>query len=99
MPSETELAERYGVSRMTAGKVLGPLATEGLIQRRCGAGSVVAQQIGCERVAAGPGALISVRLPTASERAAVRSLWPQPARQAPILAQFSLATFARSSLT
>jgi DNA-binding GntR family transcriptional regulator len=73
MPSETELAERYGVSHMTAGKVLGPLATEGLIQRRCGAGSVVAQQIGWERVAAGPGALISVRLPTASERAAVNA--------------------------
>jgi DNA-binding GntR family transcriptional regulator len=73
MPSETELAELYGVSRMTAGKVLGLLAAEGLIRRRRGSGSVVAQQISWERVAAGPGALISVRLPTASERAAVNA--------------------------
>jgi DNA-binding transcriptional regulator YhcF (GntR family) len=69
--SESELAERYGVSRMTAGKVLGLLAAEGLIQRRRGSGSVVARQISWERIPAGPGTIISVRLPTASERAAV----------------------------
>jgi DNA-binding GntR family transcriptional regulator len=67
MPSETELAELYSVSRMTAGTVLGLLAAEGLRRRRRGDGSVVARQISWERVAAGPGALISVRLPTASE--------------------------------
>ena len=71
MLSESELAERYGVSRMTAGKVLGLLAAEGLIHRRRGAGSVVAQQISWERIPAEPGTIISVRLPTASERAAV----------------------------
>ena len=71
VPSESELAELYGVSRMTAGKVLGLLAAEGLIRRRRGAGSVVARQITWERIPAGPGTLISVRLPTASERAAV----------------------------
>jgi DNA-binding transcriptional regulator YhcF (GntR family) len=73
VPSESELAERYGVSRMTAGKVLGLLAAEGLIRRRRGAGSVVARQISWERIPAGPGTLISVRLPTASERAAVNA--------------------------
>jgi DNA-binding GntR family transcriptional regulator len=73
MLSESELAERYGVSRMTAGKVLGLLAAEGLIHRRRGAGSVVAQQISWERIPAEPGTLISVRLPTASERAAVEA--------------------------
>jgi DNA-binding GntR family transcriptional regulator len=73
MPSESELAELYGVSRMTAGKVLGLLAAEGLIRRRRGAGSVVARQISWERVQTGPGTLISVRLPTASERAAVNA--------------------------
>jgi GntR family transcriptional regulator len=41
MPSESELAGRYGVSRMTAGKALGLLAAEGLIRRRRGSGSVV----------------------------------------------------------
>jgi DNA-binding GntR family transcriptional regulator len=73
MLSESELAERYGVSRMTAGKVLGLLAAEGLIHRRRGAGSVVAQQISWERIPAEPGTIISVRLPTASERAAVEA--------------------------
>jgi GntR family transcriptional regulator len=73
MPSETELAARYGVSRMTAGKVLGQLAAEGLIRRRRGAGSVVTRQITWERVAVEPGTLISVRLPTVSERAAVNA--------------------------
>ena len=71
MLSESELAEQYGVSRMTAGKVLGLLAAEGLIHRRRGAGSVVAQQISWERIPAEPGTIISVRLPTASERAAI----------------------------
>lgn len=73
MPSESELAELYGVSRMTAGKVLGLLAAEGLIRRRRGAGSVVARQISWERIPASPGTVISVRLPTASERAAVNA--------------------------
>ncbi len=71
VPSETELAAMYGVSRMTAGKVLGQLAAEGLIRRRRGAGSVVARQISWKRIPVRPGTLISVRLPTASERAAV----------------------------
>ncbi len=70
MPSESELAELYGVSRMTAGKVLGLLAAEGLIRRRRGSGSVVARQISWEQIPAKPGTIISVRLPTASERAA-----------------------------
>jgi DNA-binding GntR family transcriptional regulator len=73
MLSESELAEQYGVSRMTAGKVLGLLAAEGLIHRRRGAGSVVAQQISWERIPAEPGTIISVRLPTTSERAAVEA--------------------------
>jgi DNA-binding GntR family transcriptional regulator len=61
--SESELAEQYGVSRMTAGKVLGLLAAEGLIQRRRDSGSVVARQISWERIPAEPGTIISVRLP------------------------------------
>jgi DNA-binding transcriptional regulator YhcF (GntR family) len=71
--SESELAEQYGVSRMTAGKVLGLLAAEGLIQRRRGSGSVVARQISWKRITVEPGTIISVRLPTASERAAVNA--------------------------
>jgi GntR family histidine utilization transcriptional repressor len=38
MPSETGLAGEYGVSRMTAGRVLGLLEAEGLIRRRRGVG-------------------------------------------------------------
>jgi|ERR1700683_684829 len=71
--SESELAALYGVSRMTAGKVLGQLAAEGLIRRRRGVGSVVASQISWERVPVEPRTLISVRLPTVSERAAVNA--------------------------
>ena len=73
VPSESELAALYGVSRMTAGKVLGQLAAEGLIRRRRGAGSVVSRQITWDRVPVEPGTLISVRLPTVSERAAVNA--------------------------
>jgi hypothetical protein len=58
---------------MTAGKVLGQLAAEGLIRRRRGSGSVVAREISWEHVHAGPGTQISVRLPTARERAAVNA--------------------------
>ena len=49
------MAEQYGVSRMTAGKVLGLLAAEGLIRRRRGVGSVVARQIGWEHILVEPG--------------------------------------------
>lgn len=73
VPSESELAAQYGVSRMTAGKVLGLLAAEGLIRRRRGAGSVVARQITWERVPVEPGMLVSVRLPTVTERATVNA--------------------------
>ena len=73
VPSESEVAAQYGVSRMTAGKVLGLLAAEGLIRRRRGSGSVVARQITWERVPVEPGMLISVRLPTVTERATVNA--------------------------
>jgi DNA-binding transcriptional regulator YhcF (GntR family) len=71
VPSESALADLYGVSRMTAGKVLRLLAAEGLITRRRGTSSVVARQISWERIPAEPGTIISVRLPTISERADV----------------------------
>ena len=71
MPSESEVATRYGVSRMTAGKVLGQLAAEGLIRRRRRAGRW--WPITWERVPVAPGTLISVRLPTVSERATVNA--------------------------
>jgi GntR family transcriptional regulator, histidine utilization repressor len=42
VPSELELQERYGCSRMTVNKALSALAGAGLIERRRKAGSVVA---------------------------------------------------------
>ena len=42
VPSENELADRFGVSRMTARRALDQLALDGLIVRRRGAGSFVA---------------------------------------------------------
>lgn len=44
LPSETELAEQFGVSRMTARQAVQNLAHEGLVQRRRGAGTYVAPQ-------------------------------------------------------
>ncbi|MFH6787151.1 MULTISPECIES: UTRA domain-containing protein [Methylobacterium] len=43
LPVETDLAERYGVSRMTMNKALGQLAREGFLVRRKKSGTQVAQ--------------------------------------------------------
>lgn len=43
LPVETELAERYGVSRMTMNKALGQLARDGFLVRRKKSGTQVAQ--------------------------------------------------------
>lgn len=43
LPIETDLAERYGVSRMTMNKALGQLAREGYLVRRKKSGTHVAQ--------------------------------------------------------
>jgi len=44
LPSESELATTYGVSRMTARQAVQNLAQEGLVERRRGAGTYVARQ-------------------------------------------------------
>ncbi|NRD76882.1 GntR family transcriptional regulator [Bacillus sp. BRMEA1] len=42
LPSERELAEQYGISRMTARHTLSILEREGVVERRVGAGTFVA---------------------------------------------------------
>ena len=44
LPSEAELARRYGVSRMTLRQALGRLQSDGLVIRRHGAGTFIAQR-------------------------------------------------------
>ncbi|GAC1425193.1 MAG: hypothetical protein PVS3B3_36170 [Ktedonobacteraceae bacterium] len=41
-PSETEMLQRYGVSRITVRQALNKLESEGLVVRRHGRGSLVA---------------------------------------------------------
>src|ERR1700732_4526126 len=62
LPSEHELADEYGVSRETARRSLTMLADEGLITRRRGVGSIVAEAEPFEEVRPAPGARISARL-------------------------------------
>ena len=55
LPSETELAARYGVARMTVRQAIGALAGEGVVVRRQGLGTFAAERLPTRRV----GALLS----------------------------------------
>ena len=44
IPTEGELCERFGVSRVTVRKALGPLADKGVLERRTGKGTFVAEK-------------------------------------------------------
>ncbi|RST90434.1 GntR family transcriptional regulator [Vagococcus humatus] len=44
LPSERELAERFGVSRMTLRQAIQTLADEGVLERKIGSGTYVAKQ-------------------------------------------------------
>jgi GntR family transcriptional regulator len=73
LPSEHELAEEHGVARETARRSLAMLAEEGLITRRRGVGSIVADALPVEEVRPAPGARVSARLPTAAEQEATHA--------------------------
>ena len=73
VPSEPELADEHGVSRDTAQRALTMLAEEGLITRRRGVGSTVADTQVLAEIRPAPGARISARLPTAAEREAAQA--------------------------
>jgi GntR family transcriptional regulator len=55
LPSETDLAARYGVARMTIRQAIGALAGEGIVVRRQGLGTFAAERLPSKRV----GALLS----------------------------------------
>ena len=55
LPSETDLAARYGVARMTIRQAIGALAGEGIVVRRQGLGTFAAERLPTRQV----GALLS----------------------------------------
>ena len=52
LPSETELARRYGVARMTVRQAIGALAAEGIVIRRQGLGTFVTSPLPGRQVGA-----------------------------------------------
>ncbi len=63
LPSEIDLAGRYGVARMTIRQAIGALADEGLVVRRQGLGTFAADRLATRRV----GALLSFTEEMASQ--------------------------------
>lgn len=54
LPSERDLAERFGVSRMTARQAVTSLVEEGILERRVGSGTYVASRRVRERCGVQP---------------------------------------------
>jgi GntR family transcriptional regulator len=50
LPSETDLASKYGVARMTVRQAIGSLASEGMLVRRQGLGTFAAELLPARRV-------------------------------------------------
>jgi len=61
LPSETDLGERYGVSRLTVQRALKELQIEGLVERRAGSGTYVLPPKEC------PGHLFGLLIPGLGE--------------------------------
>ncbi len=61
VPSEPEITDVYQVSKTTASEALRLLEQQGLIVRRSGIGSFIAEVPALDEVAAAPGARISAR--------------------------------------
>lgn len=69
-PSGPALADEYQVSRYTADRALDLLASEGLVQRVSGVGTIVVDAGPAEEIIqVAPGAVIRARMPAAAERA------------------------------
>lgn len=69
VPSGPALSDDYGVSRYTADRALDLLASEGLVQRISGVGTIVTDSgPGHTEITAPPGASITARMPAAAER-------------------------------
>lgn len=67
LPSETEMHQRYGISRPTIRRVIGQLRAEGLVVTIQGSGSFVREPRAQHRVALPAGATVSARMPTPVE--------------------------------
>lgn len=73
LPTERELAEGLGVSRITVRKAIGELVEEGLLHRRQGAGTFVAEKGG--RIEKSSSKITSFSQDMAARGLAVRSEW------------------------
>jgi hypothetical protein len=67
LPSDSELVERYGVSRETVRRAVALLRALGLAETRQGVGSVVARTPEVLKVSVAPGSRVVVRMPRPGE--------------------------------
>src|SRR2546430_14655819 len=69
LPSEAQLVERFGVSRITIGRAVRDLQTAGLVERRAGSGTFV------KRAPAAGGCSFGLLIPNPGGTALFRTDW------------------------
>jgi GntR family transcriptional regulator len=68
LPSETTLAQEYGLSRQTVRHAVGVLRAEGLVVAARGQGVFVREHAEVQDLVPAPGSTVTARMPTTQER-------------------------------